>query len=142
MHEISIAESILDIADQQARAQNARSIQIIKLRLGEFTTIVREALEFAFEIARQGTLAEHARLEIETVSIVLRCAVCDKATPPVGGVCLICAVCGFPMEIISGEELQVEYIEVETQEEWIKWNQAQKELPNSRQGDSPSRLTS
>jgi hydrogenase nickel incorporation protein HypA/HybF len=52
MHEISTAESIVEIAEQQPRAQNARSIQLIKLRPGEFTTIVREALEFACEIAR------------------------------------------------------------------------------------------
>lgn len=139
MHEISIAESIIEIAEQQARAQNARSIQIIKLRLGEFTTIVREALELAFEIARQGTLADHACLEIETVSTVVRCAVCDKATQPVAGICLICAVCGFPMEIISGEELQIEYIEVETEEEWMRWNRLQKELPEAHQSESPSR---
>ena len=142
MHEISIAESILEIAQQQARAQNARSIQLIKLRLGEFTTLVREALEFAFEIARQGTMAEFARLQIETVSIVVRCAVCNKATQPAAGLCLICTVCGFPMEIVSGEELQIEYIEVETEEEWIRWNQSHKELPRGHQSESPSRPTS
>ncbi|MBB5059944.1 hydrogenase nickel incorporation protein HypA/HybF [Granulicella aggregans] len=142
MHEISIAESILEIAEEQARAQNARSIQLIKLRLGEFTTIVREALEFAFEIARQGTLAEDAVLEIETVSILVRCAVCDRATQPVVGICLICTVCGFPMEILTGEELQIEYIEVETEEEWIKWKLSQKELPQGQQSESRSRPTS
>lgn len=142
MHEISIAESILEIAERQARSQNARSIQLIKLRLGEFTTIVREALEFAFEIARQGTLAEQAVLEIETVSILVHCAVCDKATQPVAGICLICTVCGFPMEILSGEELQIEYIEVETEEEWTKWNRSQKELPQGQQSESLSRPTS
>jgi len=142
MHEISIAESILEIVEEQACAQNARSIQIIKLRLGEFTTIVREALEFAFEVARQGTLAEHARLEIEIVFVIVRCAVCDKATQPVAGICLICAVCGFPMEIISGEELQIDYIEVETEEEWIRWNLSQKELPQGHQSESRSRPTS
>jgi hydrogenase nickel incorporation protein HypA/HybF len=142
MHEISIAESILEIAEKQARAQNARSIQLIKLRLGQFTTIVREALEFAFEIARQGTMAEDARLEIETVEIVVRCAVCDKATQPVAGIYLICTVCGFPMEIISGEELQIDYIEVETEEEWSKWKQSRKELPHLSQSEFPLRPTS
>jgi hydrogenase nickel incorporation protein HypA/HybF len=141
MHEISIAESILEIAEEQARAQNARSIQVIKLRLGEFTTIVLEALEFAFEIARQGTLAEHARLEIETVPIIVRCAVCDRATQPVVGICLICVVCGFPMEIVSGEELQIEYIDVETEEEWMRWNRSQKELPHAQLSESLYRQT-
>jgi hydrogenase nickel incorporation protein HypA/HybF len=94
------------------------------LRLGEFTTIVREALEFAFEIARQGTLAEYALLEIEVVPMVVRCVVCDALTQPVQAVRLICAQCGFPLEIVSGEELQIEYIEIETEEEGLKWNES------------------
>jgi hydrogenase nickel incorporation protein HypA/HybF len=54
--------------------------------------------------------------------MVVRCVVCDKSTEPVRGVCLICAECGFPLDIISGEELQIEYIEVEEREGpgWIK----------------------
>jgi hydrogenase nickel incorporation protein HypA/HybF len=125
VHEIGIAESILDIAEQSARAQNARSIQLIRLRLGEFTTIVKEALEFAFEIARLGTLAEHARLDIEIIPMAVHCVVCNQATQPAGSVCLICAECGFPLEIISGEELQIDYIEVQTEEEWLIWNKSQ-----------------
>ena len=124
MHEISIAESIVHVAEASARERNSRSIQVIKLRLGEFTTIVAESLEFAFEIARQGTLAECARLDIEVVPMVVRCAVCDTRTRPIHGVRLICAECGFPMEIVSGEELQIEYIEIETEEERVQWNES------------------
>lgn len=129
MHEISIAESIVHIADAKAREQNARSIQLIKLRLGTFTTIVAEALQFAFEIARQGTLAQFARLEIESVPMIVRCVVCEELTQPVRGVCLICERCGFPLEIVSGEELRIEYIEVESQEEGSPWSQQ----PNASQ---------
>jgi hydrogenase nickel incorporation protein HypA/HybF len=60
MHELSIAESIIQIAEARARDLNSASIQLIKVRLGEFTTIAREALDFAFDIARRGTLAERA----------------------------------------------------------------------------------
>jgi len=122
MHEISIAESIIEVAEKNARAQGARSIQLIKLRLGVFTTIVREALEFTFEIARQGTMAEHAVLEIELVAMEVYCVVCQAVTYPVAGICLICAQCGFPLKIVSGEELQIEYIEIETVEESSLWN--------------------
>jgi hydrogenase nickel incorporation protein HypA/HybF len=123
MHEISIAESILQIAEAKAREQNARSIQVIKLRLGTFTTIVAEALQFAFEVCRQGTLAQDATLQIEVVAMVVRCVVCQTSTQPVSAVCLICVQCGFPLEIVSGEELQVEYIEVELEREVSPWNQ-------------------
>jgi hydrogenase nickel incorporation protein HypA/HybF len=117
MHEISIAQSIIEIVEAEARAANSTNVQTIKIRLGEFTTIVPEALEFAFEIARSETLAENARLEIEIVPMVVRCVTCGPVADPVRCVCLICPQCGLPLEIISGEELQVEYIEIESEVE-------------------------
>jgi hydrogenase nickel incorporation protein HypA/HybF len=128
MHEISIAESIVQIAEAKAREQNARSIQVIKLRLGMFTTIVPEALQFAFEVCREGTLSCDARLDIEIVPMVTRCVVCEASTQPIRGVCLICAHCGFPLEIVSGEELQVEYIEVDSEKEGSSWSQYRSEF--------------
>src|SRR5208337_3448691 len=105
MHEISIAQSILEIAEANARKQNARRIRAIKIRLGEFTTVVREALEFAFEVARRDTLAENARLDIERVPMALSCVLCGPVTDPVREICLICPQCGLPLKVVSGEEL-------------------------------------
>ena len=130
MHEIFIAESIVQIAEAKALEQSARSIQVIKLRLGTFTTIVPEALRFAFEIARRGTLSREAWLDIEIVPMVVRCVVCEASTQPVGGICLICDQCGFPLEIVSGEELQIEYIEVDSEREASPWNQSKHEFPS------------
>ena len=128
MHEISIAESIVQIAETKAREQKARLVQVIKLRLGKFTTIVPEALQFAFEICREGTLSHAARLYIERIPMIVRCAVCDSSTEPMCGVCLICSECGFPLEIISGEELEIEYIEVDSEQEVSQCNQHQNEF--------------
>ena len=119
MHELSIVQSIIEIAEVKAREENSRCIQLIKIRLGEFTTVVREALEFAFEIARRETLAENARLEIESVPMVVRCVTCGAVTDPVREVCLLCPQCGLPLEVVSGEEMQVEYIEIESEAERV-----------------------
>jgi len=107
MHEISIIESILEVAEENAREVNSSSIKAIKLRLGQFTAIAQNAF------ARQGTMAEHARLEIELVPMVLHCVVCEVETQPTGGICFICQRCGFPLKIVSGKELQIEYIEID-----------------------------
>jgi hydrogenase nickel incorporation protein HypA/HybF len=125
MHELSIAASILDIAEARAREQKSSSIQVIGIRLGEFTNIAREALEFAFEAARQGTLAHNARLEIEVVPMIVECVVCHGVNHPERTLCLICAHCGFPLKIVSGEELQVDYIELETEAERLAWKEYQ-----------------
>jgi hydrogenase nickel incorporation protein HypA/HybF len=113
MHEISIIESVLEIAEEEARRAGASSIKLIKLRVGEFAAIAREALEFAFDVARQGTLAENARLAIETAPMVVHCVVCETDIEPPATFSLICTRCGFPLQIISGQELQIDYIEVE-----------------------------
>jgi hydrogenase nickel incorporation protein HypA/HybF len=113
MHEICIIESILEVAEEKAREAKSPSITVIKLRLGQFTAIAREALEFAFEVARLGTLAEHARLEIEIVPMVLHCVVCDIGTEPTRAMSFICQHCGFPLKIVSGKDLEIEYIEID-----------------------------
>jgi hydrogenase nickel incorporation protein HypA/HybF len=124
MHEISIAESILEIAQAEAFRRNALSVQRIKLQLGEFTTIVNEALKFAFEVVRHGTIASEAVLEIETVPTIVECVICCAITIPEKTLSLVCSQCGFPLRIISGEELRIEYIEIETQDERSQWNES------------------
>jgi len=113
VHELSIAQDIIELAAATAREKHSRAIQKIKVRLGEFTTIAREALEFAFEVARGGTLAATAQLEIEIVPMVTRCVSCGPVKNPAREVCLICAQCGLPLEIVVGAELQVEYVDLE-----------------------------
>jgi len=119
VHELSIAESILDIAATEAATHRAAAVTAIKIRLGDFTGVVREALEFAFEIARQGTVAASARLEIESVPLRTRCPSCD--VPGSSDFCFICERCGTPLEILSGREMQLESIEMAEEEEvtWI-----------------------
>jgi hydrogenase nickel incorporation protein HypA/HybF len=113
MHELSIAENIIEISEASARAATARRIRGIKVRLGEFTTVVREALEFSFEVARRGTLAEDATLEIETVPLEVRCVACGSANQRLEELRMTCPQCGKPLEIVSGDALEVEYIELD-----------------------------
>jgi hydrogenase nickel incorporation protein HypA/HybF len=114
MHELALAESILEISEAEARKHQASAIRKIKLRLGEFTGVVREALEFSFEAIKDGTLATDAELEIEMVPLQTRCARCNSLTAsPVQDLCLICPTCESPVEILSGRELQVEYLELD-----------------------------
>jgi hydrogenase nickel incorporation protein HypA/HybF len=112
LHELSIAESILDIATAEAVKHDASAVTAIKLRLGEFTGVVREALEFAFEIARQGTVAQRAVLEIEHVPLETRCPGCGLTARPGEDFCLACERCGKQVEILSGREMQVEYVDL------------------------------
>jgi hydrogenase nickel incorporation protein HypA/HybF len=113
MHEMALAGSIIDIGEAEARKRNAAAILRIKLRLGEFTGVVREALEFGFDVMKEGTLAESAAFEIESVPLRARCPECGRTAAPTADFCLLCSSCESPVEIVSGREMYVEYIDLD-----------------------------
>lgn len=117
MHETGLAASILDIAEREAQRHGSNRIRLIRLRLGSFTGVVRESLEFAFEALRPGTLAEEAVLDIEPVPLGAKCPSCGWNGEPVREFCFICPTCNRPVEILSGREMQVEFIELEERQE-------------------------
>jgi hydrogenase nickel incorporation protein HypA/HybF len=77
MHEISIAQSTLDLAVAAARESGATQIHELRLRVGVMTGIVPEALMFAFEAVREGTIAETASLKVEMVPVTCWCTNCQ-----------------------------------------------------------------
>ena len=109
MHEVGIAQSIIEIAENAA---HDCAILKIHLKLGAFTGVVRESLEFAFEALRKDTPAGHALLEIETIPLICACPACGWSGPPEESYCLICPRCSVPVNIISGREMQVEYVDL------------------------------
>jgi len=78
MHEISIIQSTLDLAEEQARGAGSEGIISVRLRVGIVSSVVPETLEFAFDVLKKGTMAENATLEIERVPAEARCAGCGK----------------------------------------------------------------
>ena len=112
MHELSLAQAVIEIAVAEAKKHNAPAVKTVRLRLGEFTGVVREALEFGFEIARRGTAAEKAVLEIETVPLKTKCPQCGTGGRPIEDFCFVCANCGSPVDILAGREMLVEYVDL------------------------------
>lgn len=113
MHEVSLMEQTLEIAIAQARSQNSTQIHHLKMRVGEVSGVVPEALNFAFDVVTQGTIAEGATLQIETVPIVCHCTHCDREFHPVDAYIYECPDCGnLSFQIRSGREIELTSLEV------------------------------
>lgn len=110
MHEAGIAANIIEIAEDAA---HGAPVLKVHLKLGAFTGVVREALEFAFEALKEGTLAAGAELEIETIPLIATCIACGWTGAPEEDYCLLCPRCGVPATILSGREMQVDYIDLD-----------------------------
>lgn len=113
MHEMAIAQSVLDIASGEMEKHAASRINKVKLSIGEFSGVVREALEFAFDVLKPGTAAGDADFEIEIVPMRADCASCGPVACRLSDLSLLCPQCGNPATIVGGREMTVDYVDLD-----------------------------
>jgi hydrogenase nickel incorporation protein HypA/HybF len=113
MHELSIAMSIVDLAQEEGQQ---RGVQVtgVRLRLGALAGVVKDALLSSYEMACYDTPLQGSRLVIEEVPVLVFCPTC-QAQRPISSVQLFCCgECGTPSsEVVQGKEMQVVALEVE-----------------------------
>ncbi len=112
MHELSIAMSIVEMAQEEAER---RGIQVcaVHLKLGRLSGVVKEALLSSYEMACYETPLAGTQLLIEEIPISVFCPNC-KAERPLSSMQLFCcSECGTPTaEVVHGKELEVFALEV------------------------------
>ena len=113
MHELSIAESVVQVASRHA---NGRRVTKVYLKVGHLRQVVPSALAFSFELVAQGTSVEGAELEMQEVPATGLCRDCDTESR-LSAFPLQCRSCGsHDLRIVAGEELLVESLELEEEE--------------------------
>jgi len=101
------------MATEEVERHNGARVEVLYLKLGALSGVVKDALLFSWEIACQGTPLEGARLEIEEIPVVVYCASCraDKTLNSINH--FFCPSCNTPAgEIRQGKELQVTALEI------------------------------
>jgi hydrogenase nickel incorporation protein HypA/HybF len=112
MHELSIAMSIIEMAEEEA---DSRGVQIdaVHLKLGALSGVAKDALLSCFEMACENTRLQGSRLVIEEVPVVILCASCQAQHPIHSMQLFCCPECGAPSsEIVRGKELEVVALEI------------------------------
>ena len=114
MHELTIANSLVELASAHAAERGARRVTAISVRMGVLCGIGR-SLYFCFDPASRGTLCEGARLSIEEVALSVRCDHCDETKVPRALYNFRCPDCGYPTpKVITGREMELVSIELDT----------------------------
>ncbi len=117
MHELSIAQSVLDIVHQYVPADDRHRIATVGMKIGELSGVVVDSLEFCFTAITSATPMKDARLKVTEVPVQARCRTC-AATFRVKDSDFRCPSCGSgDLEITAGRELQVTDIELRDGEE-------------------------
>jgi len=112
MHELSIAMSVIEIAEQHARRENASVITEVELDIGAQSGVMLDAFDFAMQAAVRGTMLENAEVRINTIPAEAQCTVCRHRFPA-EDLFSPCPECGNPFsEVIQGRELKVKSLKV------------------------------
>ncbi len=113
MHELSVTESLLEIALRHAEDAGAERVLRLNLVIGELSSIVDESVQFYWDIVSKDTIAEGAELHFERVHGTLRCLACGH-TFPLSHRDFLCPNCGEGRVVAEGgNDFRLDSIEIE-----------------------------
>jgi hydrogenase nickel incorporation protein HypA/HybF len=117
MHELSIAQSLLALIEDEMVKHGKEKLITVKVRHGRLSSVVPEALSMAFEVLTADSRLADAALVMEETPVLLRCRDCSREfTPdPPTAAFAPCPGCGQELghTVVSGRELYIEYLELE-----------------------------
>lgn len=113
MHELSIAQGILDIVVNAVPEAQRSLVRIVRIRVGELSGVVPDSLDFSFTALSAGTPLALSHLDMEQIPYRIHCRTCDITARCEPGL-RPCPTCGgVETEVVSGLELQVTEIELD-----------------------------
>jgi hydrogenase nickel incorporation protein HypA/HybF len=112
MHELSIAMSIVEMAEEEAQRHGGQ-VSAVHLKLGALSGVVKDALLASFEMACFDTPLQGSRLVVEEVPIIVFCGHCKERRGLTSAQLFCCPECGTPTaDIVQGKELEVVALEM------------------------------
>ena len=113
MHELSVTESILEIAVRHGQNAGATRITNLHLVIGQLSSIIDDSVQFYWDIISKDSLAEGAKLHFRRIATLLRCLDCDHEFTPEKED-FACPQCGsIRIKVSAGEEFFLEAIDIE-----------------------------
>ncbi|WP_024786775.1 MULTISPECIES: hydrogenase/urease nickel incorporation protein HypA [unclassified Lebetimonas] len=114
MHEYSIVDSLLQLADEHARKNNAKKVTKLEIKIGILSGVEPDLLQTAFETFKEGTICEEAEFIMKIQPVVVRCKNCGYKTELKKDE-YRCPKCNSGnLEIIDGEDMYLMSLELET----------------------------
>jgi hydrogenase nickel incorporation protein HypA/HybF len=113
MHELSIAQNIVEIIQQYVPAEERDRVRSVFTIVGEHSGVVADSLTFSYQAITAATVLERSHLEIEQVPFMVRCKNCSRDSHTIMG-SIQCPLCNsLDTEVLAGTELRVREIEME-----------------------------
>ncbi|MDT8393655.1 MAG: hydrogenase maturation nickel metallochaperone HypA [Bacteroidales bacterium] len=110
MHELSIAMSIVEIVEEQAKLAGIDKVHEVELDIGKGSGVVIEALKFSLDEAVRSSVMEQSVIKINEIPSKLRCTSCGHEFEP-EDIITPCPACGHLFsDVLQGSEMKVRKI--------------------------------
>ncbi|MGE2734104.1 hydrogenase maturation nickel metallochaperone HypA [Mycolicibacterium vaccae] len=109
MHEMALTQSVVEAVCGHAAGRRVHSV---KLQIGALCAVIPESMEFCFDLATEGTLADGAHLDIEVTPARAHCRTCDTDFEP-PDLILLCPCGSADVQILAGRDLRILSMEVD-----------------------------
>jgi hydrogenase nickel incorporation protein HypA/HybF len=112
MHEMALAQSMLEIVEQASRDDGARRVTVVRIEIGALSHVEPDALRFCFDVVTRGSIADGARLDVESTPGAAWCMPCATKVPlaRLGEPCPHCG--SYQLAVCGGDAMRVTEIEV------------------------------
>jgi len=114
MHELSIAGNILEIIRDNVPKDKLCEVKTVRVELGEVSGVVSDSLQFCFDVIKLESPFPNANIEIKKIPFILFCNNCKLETTNTLGIRMCDGCKGFDTEIISGTEMRVTEVDLDS----------------------------
>ena len=112
MHELSIAQSIIDIVDETLNGEDNKLLEV-SVEIGELVAVVPDSLEFCYNVITENTKYAGSKLDIKILPLTSKCKNCKKEFQIVKFT-FVCPHCdSSELDVLQGQELRISHLEVE-----------------------------
>jgi len=112
MHELSVAQSIVEIIQQHVPPAEWHRVAAVRCKIGMSAGVVPDSLAFSFQAITAESFLSQATLEIESIPFRIHCRACGTTKENEAGWAM-CSSCGsMETTILSGYEMQITEIEL------------------------------
>lgn len=78
MHEMSLCEGVRKVIEDHARSSDFSSVRKVRVEIGRFAGVEKDAFAFAFDVVMRGSVAEGAELELIDIPGRATCFDCAR----------------------------------------------------------------
>ena len=112
MHELSLAQALVDQVDDVLEGEGGGKVASVTVEIGAMSGVERDAFEFAFPLATEGTAMDGAKLIVCEVPLRIKCRSCGKESSPTPPM-LLCSHCqSLDYEVLDGRDFLLKSLEV------------------------------